>query len=91
MTSYPYGRRGIVSLYSEDTASLDELKSAGQQLDNETHKDGDTIYLYEAPVEQDPGRGYYSVWVRDGSHTYTQKEAMSGDDGMIYELFTDNI
>lgn len=89
MVDYPYGRHGVVSMYSEERAeTLKEITGAAQPLDNEYHKDGDTIHLYEAPIEQDPERGYYSVWIKEGEQ-YIQTKAVSGDDGMIYEVFND--
>ena len=87
MTEYPYGRQGILNCYNEDKVRLDELVNSGNDLDNECYVDGDTVYLYEAPIEQDSGRGYYSVWEHETEDVFTQVNAMSGDDGMIYERF----
>lgn len=90
MTEYPYGRNGEVVCYYESKVTEDELRLSGDIGDNEVYFDGDTVYLYEAPMEDDPGRGHYSVWVPSESGQYKQEDSISGDDGMCYERFKEH-
>lgn len=87
MTDYPYGRSGYPHCHSKDTATKNQLEASAETGDNEIHIKGNTIYLYEAPMEQDPGRGHYSVWEQVEGDTYKQVSDISGDDGMCYENF----
>lgn len=90
MTDYPYGRSGEPICYYKGEVSEEDLRVSGGLGDNEVHFDGDTVYLYEAPAEDDPGRGHYSVWHKMDDGRYKQGDAISGDDGMCYDKFQEN-
>lgn len=91
MTNYPYGRSGYPHCHSKETATENQLRASAETGDNDIIVTGNTIYLYEAPMEDDPGRGYYSVWENVDENTYEQTQGISGDDGLCYEKFQDQI
>lgn len=89
MVEYPYGRSGEPLCYYNDAVSEAKLKKSSEVGDNELELDGSTAYLYEAPSEDDTGRGHFSVWERTHEDRFEQVEGVSGDDGMCYEKFED--
>ena len=91
MTDYPYGRSGYPHCHGRDTLTKNQLEASAETGDNQFYISGDTLYLYEAPMESDPARGYYSVWERVEGDTYEQTYEISGDDGMCYEQFQKNV
>lgn len=91
MVEYPYGRNGEPHCHYQETATRDELAQSGAIGDNEVVFDGDTVYLYEAPSDDDPARGHFSEWQRQDNGQYTQTNGISGDDGMCYKRFNDAV
>lgn len=91
MVEYPYGRSGEPLVYYQHNSTVpkEEFQETEDVGDNEVQfGDDGLLFVYEAPAEDDPGRGHYSVWeeVDDGA-SYDQIEGMSGDDGMMFEKF----
>lgn len=88
MVSYPYGRSGYPELYQYHNSRVTkaDFQNSAEIGDNEVHFGEDYVYLYEAPAEDDPGRGHYSMWEK-ADEGYRQVAGMSGDDGMIYDKF----
>jgi len=90
MVSYPYGRSGEPLVYYQHNSEVpkEEFQETEEVGDNEIKFSEEYLYVYEAPSEDDPGRGHYSIWkeVNDGEF-YKQESSMSGDDGMIFEKF----
>lgn len=90
--TYPYGRQGNPRCYYNEQVSLAQLKQSGRFEDNAVKFfDAERVaVLYEAPAEDDPARGHYSVWTaRGGKQTYRKVEdkCITGDDGMCFEKF----
>lgn len=88
MSDYPYGRKGTALVFYQDRVDEDAFDVTETAGDNEVKRDGETVYVYEAPQEDDKGRGHFSTWEPADSGTgYIQVDGISGDDGMIYEKF----
>lgn len=87
MDEYPYGRKGYPHCFYQDTATKSEFESSTRTGDNEMTIEGDIVYLYEAPTDDDKGRGHYSIWRHVDADEYEKVGAISGDDGMCYEKY----
>lgn len=94
MVEYPYGRQGTAVVFYQDRVDEDAFDAVEEdfdgtvQNDNEVKRKDGRVYVYEAPMKDDPGRGHFSIWeAADTGTGYIQVEAISGDDGMIFEKF----
>jgi hypothetical protein len=88
MTDYPYSRSGEPVCYYKGEVSERELRESAEVGDNQVVFDDDRVYLYEAPAEDDPGRGHFTVWNKKDDGRFKQGDAISGDDGMCYKKFS---
>lgn len=91
METYPYGRSGNAMCYYETTVTKDQLQKSGETGDNEVFFVDNLAFLYEAPQEDDTGRGHYSKWQQTVNNKYEKIDGVSGDDGMCYTRFKTNI
>lgn len=91
MPNYPYGRRGRPVKFYDEKATKSELKEAATVGDNEVSVEGELIYLYEAPAEDDPARGHFSAWKETSDGMFEKQDAISGDDGMCYKKYKNKI
>lgn len=94
MVEYPYGRQGTAVVFYQDRIdesafdAVTEDFDGEMQNDNEVKRKGGKVYVYEAPMQDDPGRGHFSIWEPADTGTgFIQVEGISGDDGMIFEKF----
>lgn len=86
---YPYGRKGYPFCFHNGPVPREKLEDSGDFKDNEVSFEagGETVYLYEAPAEDDTGRGHYSIWNHMGGGMYECEYAISGDDGSMYDNY----
>jgi len=87
MTEYPYGRSGSPIVFYQDTATDSDFEKVKNTGDNEIKRKGGSVYVYEAPADDDTGRGHLSEWEQQDDESYTPVDKISGDDGMIYDKF----
>lgn len=91
MVNYPYGRSstGRIISYSDEQA-IQNLKSVTG--DDECHKlnkeEHNFIIRYDAPREDDTGRGHISIWVQFRGTEYNKCYLYTGDDGEVYGKYT---
>jgi hypothetical protein len=87
MTEYPYGRSGEPLRFYDEVATEQDLRETADIGDNQVYITKDKIYVYEAPSEDDPARGHFSVWESTTEGVFKQVSGISGDDGMCYKKY----
>ncbi len=90
--NYPYGRDSNSSIisYKEISNKRDLLHVYDEDDDEVCVKETDEykfIIRYDAPRENDKGRGHLSIWVNSESDEYYRCYLYTGDDGTIYDKY----
>lgn len=85
-------RQGKPVLHYTETATEEQLRDSGEFADNEVVFTGDgTVFLYEAPANDDPLRGHRSTWEKTEDGTYERVYDYSGLDGDVYRRFKNDV
>jgi|AntDeeMinimDraft_4_1070355.scaffolds.fasta_scaffold06059_1 hypothetical protein len=90
---YPYGRSSGSSIVSyKDIAQKEKLMNIFNDSDDEVCSlnigEHDFIVRYDAPREDDKGRGHLSIWVQFIGDEYNKCYLKTGDDGEIYKNYS---